>query len=119
MNKQPKFPEKPPTELRETEIPVPEQKQEKMDKAVERITKEIETLHTSNPEKYDNKAFMERCAIFLIQCGANVLGKSPLYIVERMSAAMNATAPKAILDRHEQKQFEEWKNQWMKKRFRT
>ncbi len=118
MNNKPKFPDRPPTELVEQEIKIPEATQEKMDKAVTRITKEIETLHTTNPEKYDNKAFVERLIIFLIQCEP-FDGKSPLFVAERLSASMNATAPKSILDRHQMRRFDAYKNQWMTRRERV
>lgn len=115
----PNFPPEPPTVLREdTEVKLAPDKQEKFDKALPDFKNKTVELHFMNIEKYENKDWVERLVVFMAQIG-DFSGKSPTFLLERLSASMNATSPKSLLDLHQRKVFDRYVTEWMTRRVRS
>ena len=92
-------------------------KQESLDKATPKMDSVLaEIKAVGGPEKYVNHDTVLRLVAFSLSLEAGkygVLGKSPVFILERLAAAFNASTPHVVLDAQLKKSFNQYKLDWL------
>ena len=92
-------------------------KQESLDKAAPKVANVLAEIKAAGgPEKYVNHDTVLRLVVLALSLESGkygVLGKSPVFILERLAAAFNAATPHVILDAQLKKSFNQYKLDWL------
>jgi len=122
--KKPDLPEfKPHWEEKDKDVELTKIKQTSLDRAYPKLKNAITQIDDEGgPEKYKNDDLVLRLVGFVLSCTEGkhgVIGKSPAFILERLAASMNATAPHVVLDSQLKRFFDEYKTNWLTVRKRV